>query len=823
MASIRQLYVALNLRAENFNSQLREAQKESKEFNKLWAPTLGLIEDVAKGIVATGVAIVGTLAATTKISADYGDAIRDAAIRTGLTTQAISALKYQAEQTGTSLEAFTKGAKFLANNMQEAIQKSGDQRVAFEALGITVKDLQGAHGQLEPVLRKVLDGMSKIEEPTLKAKVAHDLFGKSAQELTEFLSGGAAAMDRNIRLTEIFGTQVMPDAADAADKFNDTLNNLKQASLGLTLSVGNELIPIATELVSWLTAAIVTTKDLAKGMVQLGSDVKFAAGIWAQALFPIVNVTKALDAFTDSGEGVSSFLKQITLGLGNAVIPGFYQLVTATKATKDEIDKLSEAQRAQRGTMDAAVDIYLKHSEAAKKAAEAAAKFRAEIDKIKNTVTGDSEATNKLITAIRELERAGVPAEAISAKLGARLKEVYENTRLLPGAIDPVILKYHNLAISETEALNALKKWMDEWEFGNRTVKDGIASLNAMQASLDSIEKSQAFHTQMQGIVDLGKAAKDGMVVLDTIAQADAIAAEASKQHAKEVADAHAKAAERYQQVWTQALGNVTSDLAKGLASVIFAGASFGKTMVDIAKRTAQSMFEAFLTGLLSPLTSALGKLGASLGSKLSGVFGGGGGGAGNLLGAAGGLGGLFGGGGTAATKTAIDGLSYSQAPAGAGGLFGLGSATIPVVGGAIAGLALLATKLIGQGRRAANDFVQNIQNPFASVLDRISKTGTVEDLNAAAEDFNLASSQFAAQGGKNAIVVQQAHDTIDPQIANLRVGLTALGRTGATVTNNFQITQQPDQDMGQLINEIIRYLQGNSGSASQFSDALPA
>jgi hypothetical protein len=121
-----------------------------------------------------------------------------------------------------------------------------------------------------------------------------------------------------------------------------------------------------------------------------------------------------------------------------------------------------------------------------------------------------------------------------------------------------------------------------------------------------------------------------------------------------------------------------------------------------------------------------------------------------------------------APTKTAIGGLTATGTTGGipgalglggGSGLLGLGAATIPVLGGLIAGGAFAANK-IGQGRRTANTATQGegFEKQFVDALTRISAgQGTLQDLDNAYNNYTQGVNSYRAMGGKHKIVAEQS------------------------------------------------------------------
>jgi hypothetical protein len=105
-------------------------------------------------------------------------------------------------------------------------------------------------------------------------------------------------------------------------------------------------------------------------------------------------------------------------------------------------------------------------------------------------------------------------------------------------------------------------------------------------------------------------------------------------------------------------------------------------------------------------------------------------------------------------------------------------------VAAAIVGI--VAFKKVGAGRRTADRFVRQVQNPFGAALADIVDgrvpglwTETVEQANrtraailALAQEFNEARRLFAQEGRNEATVARQAGETIDPIISNIVGGI---------------------------------------------------
>ncbi len=740
MAALSQLYVEFRASTDKLNSDLRAAQREIKQFEKAWAPTISILETIGTAAAAAGAAIVGTLIASTKVAADYGDKIRDAGIQTGLTTQMMAGLKVMAEQNGSSLEEMSNGLKFLAKNFVAATEGGKQQAEAFEKLGISTAELKDAHGNLEPVMRKVMDRLKEMPNGANKTAIELTLMGKSAVGLTEAMSQGSEALDNYISLTKLLGTDVTPEAAAAADKFNDALNILGQSFLGFNNSVGNALIPAMTVTVDIMTAAVVTAKDYVVQIIELGN----AAAATANAFYGSGGLGTALGGVLSLIPGGNKIFADLAVN---------YEKLQASTTAATHLQKMfSDAL----GKTD---EDLKKNAESAKKLADTLNK--ASLDSLKFAMKGES--------AERDL---------LDRQLDYHTKIYEEETKV---RIDEI-----------NKQLKAIKD-VEDLIFDAKVRSSKLAA-DAEKDMRDDLDRNLDYHTKIYEDEDKERAASRDKTI-------------------KKISDEEQRAAESYQRMWEQATASVTSDFVNAFSDVIFHAKNFGDAMKDIAVKTAESMFKAFLTGLLAPLTSELSKLGAKLGSILmgGGAGGSGGGGIGGVLGGVfgGGSGGSGGGGGGGTTGGAIG--------SGVGGL----------ISGAFSGMNIADyiqaaetvrqwVHAIGAGRRAADEIVKSQNAIWASIATDFNARNTSslggliatkQRIQTQFDEWQKNVTAFAASDPNNQKVANQAFATLGPQLANLMRELDANiqaqgGVPGANGTIDLQLTAS--QKFSDAVDRIV-------------------
>jgi len=211
--------------------------------------------------------------------ASSGAAIDDIANRTGASAEALSQLKYAAEQSGASIEDVEKGGRKLGQVLTDAGNGSKAAATALSAVGLTAEHLSGL--SLDEQLKAVAEGLKTIEDPGARASAAMDLFGKSGANLVPLMEDGAAGITKLMNEADQLGLTLSGEQATAAASFDDAWAKL-QATLGnVGKIIGTAVAPVLTTLLNIATQAIPTIINLGQ---QLGTAIATGASIAWQAL-----------------------------------------------------------------------------------------------------------------------------------------------------------------------------------------------------------------------------------------------------------------------------------------------------------------------------------------------------------------------------------------------------------------------------------------------------------------------------------------------------------------------------------------------------------
>jgi hypothetical protein len=369
-----------------------------------------------------------------------------------------------AEQTG---EAFQKLQKGIA----ETNQGVGRSKLAFEALGLDITDLQNA-GPVD-ALAMVADGMAKVESQSDKAWIASKLFGDQAAAMSLLLSQGG-------------------------DKLREYSAEFDQLGLGLS-TIDAQQVEIAND-----------------EMSKLGSQIENAKDHIVVGLAPAIRVANdylmelAASSGTN-GQSIVQWTEQATIGAVGAaarfrdwfdVLAGwttgdmsqFGAGVTGENenaAIDRMLEKLDEVNRAKReaARLDGLMaDLQANPEEALARIAAEETRLRRQIDQLnseKDSAGSPEElaATEKLIAdkeaALATLEAAQSESEKIS--LAAKNKEQEALTNKINGRTDAL-----------EKEIATLKEEGDAYEAAALKAKGAsdlqIQELQTLQAERDKLK-----------------------------------------------------------------------------------------------------------------------------------------------------------------------------------------------------------------------------------------------------------------------------------------------------------------------------------------------
>lgn len=282
-------------------------------------------------IIATGAAAGATLVALTAETAAYADDAIKTAERIGLTVEELQALDFALGISGTSMEQQRASFVRLARTASDANEGLTTAQRAFDRIGVSVTDASGELKPMEALIRDVADGLSRMENETLRTATAQELFGRRGTDLLQFIEDGAAGINALTEEARSYGAIMSTEAAEGAEEFNDELLRARTVVRGVRQAIGLELIPEMTELITAFREWFAANREvIAGGILSFLRMFVDRARAVVRATWRIVNVFWRVVEVTGGLEANLERLKIVLIVLGTRILIQLAQALWAT-------------------------------------------------------------------------------------------------------------------------------------------------------------------------------------------------------------------------------------------------------------------------------------------------------------------------------------------------------------------------------------------------------------------------------------------------------------------------------------------------------------
>lgn len=260
--AIAQLSIDLTAKIAAFEAEMKRATDLAEQQSAKIASAIGTVKTVFATLGA-GLA-VGQITSLVTSTAEYADGLGKLAQKAGVTTEAMSALAYAGRQADVDQDTLAKGLRELG----EDAAKGGK---GLKALGISITDASGQIKTSDKLLEDLADVIAGIEDPAMRSAVAMKVLGsKVGPELIPLLSDGSQAIRDLTDEARKFGRVVDDEAAARAAKFNDNMQKFSEMVTAAGQTLGNNLLPILTDLSDALVTAAKHADGLWEGLSMVG-------------------------------------------------------------------------------------------------------------------------------------------------------------------------------------------------------------------------------------------------------------------------------------------------------------------------------------------------------------------------------------------------------------------------------------------------------------------------------------------------------------------------------------------------------------------------
>jgi predicted transcriptional regulator len=554
--------------------------------------TEGGIKKLSSTLGALGISLpiatVGAFATAVigagKAALDSAGHLVDLSQKTGLSTKAIQEMQAVADQTGTTLDAFTDSTFKLGVNLAKG---TDDARASVKALGLSYEELKASSP--EDQFRRVVSALEAVDNQQERNRLGVSLFGKQFSEIAAAVEDGYTEMADAASISSDAQIQALDRAGDAWARFATRSASTTRAAFGTIVLYVEDTI-----------AAVTLDID------------KFSAD----------QQKRIRDILGEGGEGLAAYLRAIEKARTSDInltprvdTAGF---VESLAAAQRELAKLDDAQRKQieaglkmheseeniataLHVSEAAVKLYadgLREAASGAKTAESAQ--AAWNNSLAEYATKQEEAKKKLAEWVRDtnlaLAKRSATGEDLTKALEAKTKPIFD-----------AIIKATQV---ETDAQRELVKLVQDSEIQKLEAKVNAAKRgNATQREVFSLETELAQRSLSNAVANAEREFRAKALALDRTT-------EVGKRAYAALEAAH-----------KQAVENMVGKFEEGQEKQKDAMKSFAESLLDID--FAGTLARAFegggdLWGAIKSLGSQVGSLlGESVGTLFGGKIGG--------------------------------------------------------------------------------------------------------------------------------------------------------------------------------------------------------
>ena len=293
---------------------------------KGFASAQGALSSFSKSILSIPAAIAGSVAVTGLVAlakgfADAGSAIDDMSQRTGMGAEAVSALGYVAQMTGTDVGTVEKAVRKMQVGLADAAAGVPGAAEKFEALGLSISDLQRMSPEQQFIA--IADKLSNIEDPALKSAAAMEYFGKAGADLVPMISEGGAGIEALMQDAQRLGQVMSGEDAAAAAKLGDVFDQLWAVLGALQNRIGAALAPMLISLGETIVETISTVStwisENEELIVTIAQWAAIGAGVVA-GLMAIGGAAAALGVAISGVVAIGAAVAAVFTAIGSAFV-----------------------------------------------------------------------------------------------------------------------------------------------------------------------------------------------------------------------------------------------------------------------------------------------------------------------------------------------------------------------------------------------------------------------------------------------------------------------------------------------------------------------
>jgi hypothetical protein len=264
-------------------------------------------------VVAFGVGrAIGSAVSGVAEFARATDETAKTARRLGVTTEALSELRYAADRSGVSAEDFTTAMVQLGKRVADAKLERGGLHRLLKQVSPQMLAAVKAAGSTEEAFNLLADAAASIEDPLRRNQLLTEAFGRSGDKLASMVAGGAEEVARLRAEAKRLGLSLSSEAGAQSESFVDQMTQLEASIRGVKLAIFADLMPVLQPLLKsladWAVAnRAIISQRVAEWMAKLGDALSRIQ--WADVADAVKGLAAALGVglVVSIGQAIGSF------------------------------------------------------------------------------------------------------------------------------------------------------------------------------------------------------------------------------------------------------------------------------------------------------------------------------------------------------------------------------------------------------------------------------------------------------------------------------------------------------------------------------------
>jgi Phage-related minor tail protein len=339
MATIGELLILMKADTASIARDFTKVRGDLEAFASGARKTLeGVFGGLGVGALVAGVKELFTSAM------EYGVQMKNLAEKSGLSIESMSALAFAAKQSHVDLDALAIGIKRLNVNIAEGFAGQKEPARLFDALGLSLKDANGAMRPTEDILMQLADVFSRLPDGATKSALAVKLMGKSGTDMIPLLDKGVTAIKEIMAAAMQLGLVIGDDFAAKAEKMEQSLHTIGGAWTGLKNAIaGSQMDWIVTALhglagptVSGAAIGMEPWKPATEGVINLSAAMKGLPTVAAETYKQFHTLTPEMAAVAAFGQQAGAGAKAAGDGI-RSMLDGLLMEATALGRTTAQV------------------------------------------------------------------------------------------------------------------------------------------------------------------------------------------------------------------------------------------------------------------------------------------------------------------------------------------------------------------------------------------------------------------------------------------------------------------------------------------------------